>query len=97
MSDTSCSQLESECSALRQSRDSLEGSKAALEQRCHELNQQLKISTLAVRELEGSQDRSGELERQAQALRGQWEEAEKRVTVLEKVSVGARCKHWGDS
>lgn len=78
-------QLESECIALRKARDSLETANGPLEQKCHELSQQLQISTLAVRELEDAQRhqdlaasssaRAGEeLERQVEALRGQTQE-----------------------
>lgn len=81
-------QLESECIALRKARDSLGAANGPLEQKCHELSQQLRISTLAVRELEDTQRQhqdlapshgggEEELERQVEALRGQLEDAQR--------------------
>ena len=65
--------------------DHLENINSSLEQERHELSQKLKISTLAVKELEGSQEMSAELEKHIQDLRGQLKLKEEQVTALEMV------------
>ncbi len=89
-------QLESECGSLRQSCDQLESANGSLEQRCHELSQQLKIATLALKELQELQELqdssevatsevSGELNQQVEQLREQVGEKDRRVADLEEV------------
>ena len=65
----------------------MEAANGPLEQKCHELSQQLQISTLAVRELEDAQRHQDlasshgtgeELERQVEMLKGQLEDAQRR-------------------
>ncbi len=80
-------QLETECASLRQSRDQLESANGSLEQRCHELSQQLKISSLALKELQESSELSTELEAQLEQLREQVGEKERKMAALEVVSI----------
>ena len=56
-------QYERECRSLRQSREKLEGKSSELEQRCHELSQKLRVSELAVQELEGASGQCSQLEK----------------------------------
>jgi len=63
----------------------LENTNSSLEQRCHELSQQLKIASLAVKELEGSQEVTVALERELEEIRQQAGEKESRVVELERV------------
>ena len=55
-------QYERECHSLRQSKDELERKRSELEQRCHELTQKLRVSELAVQELEGASGQCSQLE-----------------------------------
>jgi len=71
--------------SLRQSCEALENTNSSLEQRCHELSQQLKIASLAVKELEGSQEVTVALERELEEIRQQAGEKESRVVELERV------------
>ncbi len=66
-----CLQFESECHSLKKTVEELEAANSVLEQTCHELRQKLKISTLAVKELEESHDNSSGFEGEVQDLREQ--------------------------
>lgn len=70
---------------MRESCGSLGNTNSSLEQRCHELSQQLKISTLAVKELEGSQEVSADLDRRVKELRAQLSDREGKMADLELV------------
>ena len=89
-------QLETECVSLRQSNDQLESANGSLEQRCHELSQQLKIATLAMKELQGSTEVSTELERELEELKEEGREKDRKVAALEEVS-GPLSPTPGDS
>lgn len=47
---------------MKQSKLELEGKRSELEQRCHELSQKLRVSELAVQELEGASGQCSRLE-----------------------------------
>lgn len=66
-----------------------------MEQRCHELSQQLKIAKLAVKELESSQEVSTEAERQVAELRDQLGVKEDKIAALEVVSYKLEKNGWG--
>ena len=78
-------QYEVECSSLRQLKDDLQQKSSDLEQRCHELTQKLKISQLAVNELEGASEQCTQLERQLQDATAHARETETRTNQLEEV------------
>ena len=78
-------QYEVECSSLRQLKDDLQQKSSDLEQRCHELTQKLKISQLAVNELEGASEQCTQLERQLQDATAHARETETRTSQLEEV------------
>ena len=97
-------QFESECDSLRQSCDRLESANGSLEQRCHELSQQLKIATLALKELQEQQEQQEqqgsnevtpsealqELNQQVEQLRDEVGEKDRRIADLEEV----RKRRW---
>ena len=79
-------QLESENASLKQSINHLEATNVSLEQRCHELSQKLEISVLAVKELDGLQDFSVDLERQVEIMKEQARLKGNEITALKMVS-----------
>lgn len=77
--------MESECVLLRQTVEQLESAKSSLEQKCHELSRQLQLSTLAVKELEGSQEISTDLEKQVKRLQEEAMSNENEIATLKMV------------
>lgn len=80
--------MEAETHSQRKSVEELERTNATLEQSNHELRQKLQISSMAVKELEGSQVFAGELEKEVDALKDKVRLKEEHVAVFKKVSFG---------
>ena len=78
-------QYERECRSLKQSRLELEGKSSELEQRCHELSQKLRISELAVQELEGASGQCSLLEEQLGEANRELEQTKRNTQQLEEV------------
>ena len=66
--------------------DHLESTNATLEQHNHELRQKLQISSMAVKELEGSHELAGELEKELNALKDDARLKGEHVSILKMVS-----------
>ena len=78
-------QYERERRSLRQSKLELEGKSSELEQRCHELGQKLRVSELAVQELEGASGQCSQLEEKLGETNTQLEQAQRNARQLEEV------------
>lgn len=78
-------QYERECRSLKQSRLELEGKSSELEQRCHELSQKLRVSELAVQELEGASGQYSLLEEQLGEANRELEQTKRNTQQLEEV------------
>ena len=72
---------------LRETVEQLEEDKSKLEQTSHQLRQELEISTMAVKELQSTQDSTGELEKEVECLKDELRLKEERHMVLKRVSM----------
>ncbi len=79
-------QFEAKVLSLQETLKETDSVKCDLEQRCHSLSQQLKVSQLAVQELQEDREQVSQLERDVERLTREKFEQQKHLNTLEEVS-----------